>query len=336
MRNHLKFATVPLAILIFATGLHLALQANSVAANPGTVKAEVKPAATATRMVKFSRSKSIGRLYEINKLDDWIMRTEFFKTFIGEARGDLVVPAKSLLCLEVSPIVALQPELLREASIDSISVLRMRAFLEDPEKAFLELPRFKTLKRIDIVNCEVTDKGLASLAALTNLQHLTLTSSSINGSCMQSLKSLKELCYLSLSNNSLVKSAYKDIGTMTNLQFLALSRCRIDDNDMAALAGLTKLTTLRVRNSFALTPKSLAIVSSFKKLEYFDADFTRFKPRDFLQLKGLPLQQIDLPFQSMSATDKRALNQALPKCQLMLNKTTSKPDVEVYFQPLHK
>jgi beta-lactamase regulating signal transducer with metallopeptidase domain len=108
--------------------------------------------------------------------------------------------------------------------------------------------RLTALKRLQLVGqLDITDKGLAPLAALKDLQALVLHDSKIDGSGFSALDGMDNLRLLSLKNTPISDRGLEAIANFSNLRALDLSDTAITDAGLAHLLDkLPKLARLNL------------------------------------------------------------------------------------------
>jgi len=293
-------------------------------------------ASKATLTLKFPKSQSIGRLYRMEKDEEWILDGEFTKTYIGGAQGEVVVPANTPLYLDLSPVVAGQPQLMEEGNDRTgICNIRMRAFLEDPAPIFTHMDKFKSLQRLDMISCDVSEKSLGALKSRTELQRLNFNGCAINGSCIESLTGLKKLRMIDLSTNTLLPATYKNLAKIHSLESVNLARTQMTNADVEAISTLPNITILGIGQNAALNGSCLKYLRNLKHLKHLNITETTIRNRDLLQLKGLPLTQVNLGGTVLASPDKVELKKAFPRCTFVPRGVRPQPELETLLKPLH-
>ncbi len=93
---------------------------------------------------------------------------------------------------------------------------------------------------------DLTDQGLAQLAALRNIVSLNLRDTKITGAGLVHLKGLTKLRWLHLERTEIGDTGVEHLAELTNLEYLNLYGTNITDKSLDHLAGLKNLRRLYV------------------------------------------------------------------------------------------
>lgn len=170
--------------------------------------------------------------------------------------------------------------------------------LEGPgvtDAAMLQVARFKTLRRLRLMSCPVTDAGLARIKSLSGLEtldlkatkHVTLAglrhlnglarlndlhASLITGTGgpldLSQLAALRRLT-LHLERGSLRDDSLASLQNLHGLEYVQLPSTAISDQALASLSGLTNLTCL-VLGGPELTDRGLASLTRLPRLDHLE------------------------------------------------------------------
>ena len=96
---------------------------------------------------------------------------------------------------------------------------------------------------------DITDAGLANLAALTELETLHLDGTGVRGEGLKHLQRMKKLKELYLENTRLDDNGLAIIGSLRSLTWLELAGTEVTDAGLPKLDGLSHLGWLGVRDT---------------------------------------------------------------------------------------
>lgn len=289
-----------------------------------------------TTTLRFPSDMSMGRVFELPPSKDMVMDSVNINgRFLGQARGELKVPAKATLFLMLDSRALEEPtKQVLSCKCPEIASARLRyAELSDQAaRIFTNLPN---LQRLDIFDCEFNDKGAAELSQLKDLRRLTLRNCCLNGDCLASLEKLSKLRYLNISSNTLKTDKIKHIAKLTYLEDLDLGRTGLTDEGMAEIAKLPHLFDLDIKYNAGVSVAGLKHLRNCKKLKVMSLGFTSVKPEDLLVLKGLALKSVGLSGKVSPDVDKK-LRACFPNCNFV-NKSATQPgqDDQMLFAPTH-
>ena len=182
------------------------------------------------RLLEFKGEKSLGALFLAMGVD----RTSVFNfRSLGDAKGKLrvVVPSHLILVFEPSMLVLSNPKLLSQMNGDGIDVVSMQQVMELDESEKGKCDRFlkelaahcKNLRQLIIDSSDVTDDGIASLAACQRLESLSASRcTSIKGKCLPVLAQMPSLRCLGLRGVHLSDEYLKHLPLLTKITYLNL------------------------------------------------------------------------------------------------------------------
>ncbi len=126
-----------------------------------------------------------------------------------------------------------------------------------------------TLKRLNLGDCQITDKGMKYLVnSAMNLRSLDLSWCRITGHGVQYLASLPHLKSLSLS---IIDDDMKHLAGLTNLKSLVLRAVQLTDNGLQCLAAASpQLKSLDLVFCLSITDGGLKHLAGLENLESLD------------------------------------------------------------------
>ncbi|MGE5294792.1 MAG: M56 family metallopeptidase, partial [Solirubrobacterales bacterium] len=201
------------------------------------------------KVVHFPADRSLGVLHTRERdfpTDSYT--TSLYWRKLGEARGDVTVPAGKALRLDVddnalragSPFAALQP--------DDIQMLDLSMCKDSDDSVLTDIARLRGLKALDLTVTTVTGDGLDHLREIPDLRWLSLASTPLNDEGAAHLASLGSLEYLNLRYTKITDAAMAHVGGLRGLKWLSLDGTAVGDEGMAMLKASTSLQSLSLWN----------------------------------------------------------------------------------------
>jgi Leucine-rich repeat (LRR) protein len=286
-----------------------------------------------TRVVVFPEHASIGRVYLISDPEPDTVADDRGK-FLGQAKGKLTVPVDSKLVLELDPAVGENPALLTGTAPDALYSVRAK-YCDCTDATLAQLCNLSSLARLEIIESEISDKGMQPLSKLKRLHRLNLMTSQVNGSGLKILQQLPQLFSLSLANNHLNQEALSNIGQMSNLQILSVAGDHLNDASIKDIGKLKKLKNLNICQNPDITGSGILALKNCTKLEKLELRNTGVRARDVLALKGLPLKMVTISENVLSKDLDRQLSEALPACSFVKINAPNADD-KAMFAPLRR
>ncbi|MEN6332849.1 MAG: M56 family metallopeptidase [Phycisphaerales bacterium] len=290
--------------------------------------AENHPSAVMTLMsdagkrkaVHFPADRSTGTLYT----REWDFPTDSYTTSLywrklGEARGDVTIPAGKALKLDVdegawragSLFNTLQPGDIQmldfsecENANDSIlaSVAKLRglralslAGTEVTGEGLGHLKGTPDLRWLCLASTPLNDEGAAHLADLGSLEYLNLRYTKITDAAMAHVARIRGLKWLSLDADAVGDEGMAQLKASTSLQGLSLWKCGITDKGLEPLAGLTNLVVLELVDT-RITDRGLVCLAGMQRLKSLRLTGTGVMGEGLAHLRSLKsLEYVELP-----------------------------------------
>jgi Leucine-rich repeat (LRR) protein len=251
---------------------------------------------TGSRIVHFPEDRACGRLmlrsFDPNQRSKFLYGWEL----LGQAQGDVTIPAGKQLRLEVyqdatdiSFLSELKPNDLESLSLGHTDIvdedfvhLKDLAGLQELDLSSMKqiygsglahLANFKSLKKLTCFNANITDSALEHISKIDSIEDLSLYMTGIDGSGLIHIKNLTSLKSLSLSKTSVTNASLVHLKDMTWLRELELYDVKIGDSGLVYLKGLRSLEKLILgsidRNSDVspITNAGLVHLSTLTKLK---------------------------------------------------------------------
>ena len=317
-----------LAVMVLA-GVALAV---GVAAPTVAVKGTSDSPSGAERILHFSDDRSLGMLFALDAsierefwadgfgytIDSPDMRWEY----LGEAKGDVAVPAGKRVRLEVSktggndlsPLAKLAPDDLYElylgktatskalphiAHLSGLKVLEFPIPYPDDEK----LPRFSARGLGQLANITslerlrtpsgMTDAGLAAIAdALPNLKVLRFGPNQVTDAGLAAITKLRSLEEITIGGGGFTNAGLARLAELPLLHYVRLWGSdetlagRVTDDALAQFRKISTLRTLRLPP--IITDAGLAHLAGHPKLEHLWLYDSKVTDTGLVHLKSLP------------------------------------------------
>lgn len=239
---------------VYSVGMMLTVWAWStgMAAN-GVISLPNKPSPGPTRVIQFPQDQSLGTLYAepdgFSSMDPMRVRRRSGEwEYLGEARGDMTVPADRNIQLLVR--LRLGQEDRSRVRSSTANLLNEQFYVGLDDLSRLSSIGPNDLARITI-SCPapmkyVNERVLEPLSHMTGLQMLDLLNTGVTNEGMQYLRKLRSLKYLALSESRVSRTG---LAVLQNLPQLAYLDCEIGatDADLKVLGHVSSLRWLRIR-----------------------------------------------------------------------------------------
>ena len=256
--------------LSLATG-SVAIAQQSIDASRNAEKLQGSTAAGA-RVVHFPSDRSLGMLMSRNRgaADvslHWWWGHFIEWQYIGEAMGDVSIPAGKQLALIVSPGGWKDLSPLANIGPDDLDMLVIKCPRRAPAKP--------------------DDKCLSYIAGLTGLKVLILEYTDISNEALRSLEQLKSLTQLSLISEKLDDTGLSHIAELKSLKGLRFYSPKVTNAGLSHLVKLTWLEEL-FPGGESLGDDGLIHLAKLPKLRYLALSDRNFTDAGLLHLKNLP------------------------------------------------
>ncbi|MFI4874081.1 MAG: hypothetical protein ACIALR_02010, partial [Blastopirellula sp. JB062] len=168
----------------------------------------------------------------------------------------------------------------------------------------IQLAKLRSLRRIDLNQCEVSDQTLQAIAELPELRALYLERTAVTSAGVAALESCQNLEELMLADCPIDDQALETIGKLPQLSLLSLSRTPITDAGMAHLHEMPNLRTLYLRGS-AVAGQGFAHLKGSPELELIDFSDSSLDLNAIQTLQAFP--KLDRLFLGRTPLDDRLL-----------------------------
>ena len=239
---------------LFTVASLLSLSLLSLICSPASAlqeKVASKDGATEPRVLNFPPDRSIGTL-SIAPKPVGKCKFTFWYGFdgfkeIGLARGEVKIPADSVVRLELSVSACENLEPLGSLPPDAIDLIYCGS---GRIKGFEHLGKLTGLKSLCFRGCAIKDEDMAQLAGLKNLEFFDCSVYDYEG-----------------KGFGLTNKSAKVIGKFKKLRYLSLRANPMSDEGFADLEGCDQLEVLSLDGT-KVTGKGLTSLYMFPKLEY--------------------------------------------------------------------
>lgn len=272
---------------------------------------------------------SLGNLIAPQSGQNLIDR-KFHALALGKAQGKLQTKATDVVLVANYSIVQ-EPALLKQVSDGTLAGLHIDD-LDATDETLKALSHLKSLRRLQITQTEITDRGIAYLKPLTKLEALVISNCNIKGSTIFDLP-LTQLTMLQLSYMEIDLPAFTKISRFSKLKVLDFSRARLDDRALVSLGKLPQLQSLDLASNHLITNRGIACLAGLKHLEYLDLRKSKVNIAGLRQLSGLPLKTL-IPPDRLTVREVKELQTLFPACKIKMRYSASDSDYKL-FAPLH-
>ena len=317
-----------LIVLAGLAGLRLTLTERTSAYGFGTAPPERGTAEPGSRVVHFPQNRSLGALSvqdegakrQIEVFYHWVNGTSW--EYLGEAWGDVSVPAGKRLRLTVSPQGWQDLSPLSRLRPDDLYHL---AFLMLPppgpkpdDRCMPHIARLTGLKELHIWETNITDSGMRYITNLKSLEYLVLPnisnaglvyaaqltslkglyfkSNSVTNAGLAQLANLKSLEELELGGGQLTEAGLVHLAKLPNLRYLLLWGRGFTEAGLVHIANVPSLKILNMQQ-YQVTDAGLEQLSRLPQLEVVsfsgpplsDKGFAYLKRMRSLKILGAPL-----------------------------------------------
>ncbi|HOX58264.1 MAG TPA: redoxin family protein [Candidatus Paceibacterota bacterium] len=286
--------------------------------------AEAAETTTPARSLHFPPDRSLGMLYMLDetiqrKIKDyhhWIDGTDMKWEYLGEASGEVAVPAGKRVRLalgqttgsNVAALSQLHPDALYDLRLDEdaaeaclphvtsltgLRVLRFpRSHTADGKMPFFSpraLKQLAALKSLELLEApdQLTDAGLAALVeALPQLKRLHLARNQLTDAGLLALPRLAALEELSIGGGRISNSGLAVLAKQPRLHYLSLWGDFLNDGALLQVRKIASLKTFVPTES--ITDAGLAHLTGHAGLEVLDLCNTKVTDRGVEYLKSLP------------------------------------------------
>jgi len=237
------------------------------------------------RVVYFPKDRPVGQVYikdagSVRRLNGWFHWTdtgEPASQYLGEAQGEVRVPAGKRLSLTVNQTAWKDLSWLSKLGPDDLYGLGFSVLLVEPDKPSDEcmehIAHLTGLKHLSLDRTDVTDKGFKYIGSLSSLEYLDLPYRVTDGGMayLGELSSLKGL-YLGELGSQVTDAGLRYLAKLTTLEELALWGERMGDGGLPHLRGLPRLKYLFLRGPHFTDAGCVHLkdISSLRMLSYHE------------------------------------------------------------------
>jgi len=199
------------------------------------------------RIVHFPKDRSIGHLYIVKKpliKESWWHYTlAWEKKSLGEARGDVKVPADGMLRLDVVGDDRQKTQVFAALGPNDIQIMNLSTCNDIDDYFMSQIGRLTGLEVLFIAESTLTSQGLKHLTNLKQLKAIALPGY-IRSNELSFLSELNSLEYLHFAGPMVTDDKMPEVGTLVSLTQLSLTGSDVGKG----LAHLKALKSLRYLN----------------------------------------------------------------------------------------
>ena len=134
------------------------------------------------------------------------------------------------------------------------------------DRGMATIAQLPKLTNLSLLHLPINDAGVAQIAKLSRLKQLMLTGGKISDEGIAELARLSDLEELNLAGAEMTDAGSHSLKGLTRLQFLSLSGTKLTDGGLANLVDLTELTHLRLTGT-KITDAGLVHLQRLTKLK---------------------------------------------------------------------
>ncbi|MFC1739414.1 leucine-rich repeat domain-containing protein, partial [Planctomycetota bacterium] len=269
--------------------------------------AQSRPAsieAGGVRVVHFPKDRSLGalkvqdsdRVRQIKDFHYWIDNTSWYEQaeYLGEAMGDVTIPAGKRLALFVNKTAWKDLSPLSKLGPDDLYMLRLPGLESEPtrpdnrcmqhiagltglkalnlhwtnidSKGLRYIKEFKNLERLCLPE-RITDAGLADVAELQSLKGLYLKRNQATNTGLAHLAKLSSLEELELGGEHISDAGLVHLAKLPKLRYLLLWGNNFSDAGLVHLKNIPSLKILHIGRMLQITDTGMAHLSDCAGLE---------------------------------------------------------------------
>jgi len=236
------------------------------------------------RTIHFPKDRSIGELYVRNR--DF-PTGRYFSEWLGQAKGDVTVPADKFVRLDVSedawqggmPFVGLKP--------DDIQELNFYKYLYADDSVLEDISTLSGLQELDLQDAQILGTGLKHLGKLKKLKWLRLPSTHVGDNELASLVGLTSLEVLNLGGALIGNAGMEHISKIKTLKSLYLHSTSLDDDGLEHIKNLTFLRKLDLGRNYIITDEGLKQLAGLTELEELNLQETQISGAGLVHLRQM-------------------------------------------------
>jgi Leucine-rich repeat (LRR) protein len=207
--------------------------------------------ASQERIIHFPRDRSIGNLYVVDRVyptdDFWAWLFAWETKWLGEARGDMKVPANKWLRLDVSEKAWSRPRPFDGLKPNDIQILNFFTYKGADASVLEDVEQLTALEVLNLAQTETIETGLRYLTSLKKLKYLYLPGH-VRTDELAHLSKLTSLEFLHIEGPMVTDVKAAHIGKITSLTQLNLTGSEIGSG-LVHLKGLKSLRYLNLRGN---------------------------------------------------------------------------------------
>ena len=233
-------------------------------------------------VVRFPKDRSMGTLYIRDVgLDSWYESWQK----LGEATGDISIPHKKEVKLEISEEAASDLSPLAKLKTDDLQMLSF-GWKKVEVGSLAPIDNLKGLKALNLQRAKFNSEDFEHLTELSQLEVLRLGDHQLTDGSMQYIGQLTSLRSLALWGTGISDEGLKHLKGLTNLTFLALNGCKITDEGLGYLKNMTALEGLQIYQT-RITDKGLTKLQGLSHLKHIKIDGNGITDKGLKHLENL-------------------------------------------------
>ncbi|HEY9718145.1 MAG TPA: hypothetical protein V6C69_11785, partial [Trichormus sp.] len=216
---------------------------------------------------------SMGKLY-LRRFTDPISGSSWDKHKIGEAQGEVRLPADARVRLELSYAGCEDPAPLLSIKSPALAAIDLRDLENCDDKTMGFVGRISSLTDVNCAGADVGNAGVAKLLALKNLDQLDIQKTLVTGDGLATVGKMTKLVRLAVGYNQLTDDSLKYLEPLQELHFLYIPACQLSDKCLVHIAKLRKLNHLELFNNQKISSKGMDMLATLPDLRTLTLDGT--------------------------------------------------------------
>jgi len=204
-----------------------------------------------------------------------------------------------------------------------LEVLRVSSYPTLTDGSLQHIARLTNLHTLQLHGEKVTDAGLSRLTGLTKLRELDVHATRADG---EFLAALSQAPLESLSVSRLSDDSAQQLKSFPNLTRLSIYDSPMTERGFAAIAGLRRLKTLRLRHCPNIAPSAFTQLARMHSLKDLDVVDTPVGDDTLALITNLELTRLALNSDNVSDTGMKHVCSILTLNQLEIGKKTRVSD----------
>jgi len=246
---------------------------------------------------------------------------------LGEAKGEVTVPADQPLMLDVGKDALVQVQLLKRFAPGDISIFSCDRKFDAGNEVIASISRLTDIRGLEMDVSDLNDAGLGMIDS--SFPHLTLLSvcySDVTAEGLSKFRHLKQLdCLRAGGADHMAKVVAALVGSKS-LTSLAIPAGKLTDKDMDVLSRIKTLKRLSLQTNPGITDSGIAKLVALPHLVSLHIEGCSVTPKAIVSFHRMSnLRELNIAPNAWTAQDFAKLRAALPDCTVNIGRDETKP-----------